>query len=235
MIEKKLIIFDFDGVIYPVTKMQMQRIINSSQTVQNSTTEKKGDIPTTKFLKKIWGKPIIDMAQTFKKELNWSDNQINLFLNQESEKSHYFENGLAENFQDLVKSLKTSGLELAICSNRPSDSFYPLTEKLKINSKDFSTIILGDSCENNIKKPDKRVLDIVFERGYLQKEVILIGDSINADFQTAVNTQIDFVGIISVLHDEQDFLEAFKKTKNIKSNYLILNHINQLKDLFHNP
>lgn len=241
MLKKKLIIFDFDGVIYDVTELQMQGVIDSAtsalqmQRIIDSATsdlnvfETKVKLPSHDFLKKCWGISITQMTKLFIEKLYWSDDQAKLFLFHEKGKRDYFKNGLANNFHKLTAKIKDKSLNMAICSNRNSASFYNLAEKLHLDTDDFEFIILGDSLPDEIRKPDKRVLDPIFTK-YTKNEVILIGDTILSDLETAINTQIDFIGISSILHSKSDFTNSFKRA-NGENNYLVLNKVSQLETL----
>lgn len=230
MLRKKLIIFDLDGVIYPVTELQMERIIDSSKEALSFFESEKGNVPTFEFLKAHWGVSIVQMAELFVDKLYWTDEQANVFLYQENKTNHYFKNGLASGFLELIKTLKEKGIKVAICSNRRTKSFYPLLKKMGLSKKYFSYIILSDSLEGGIKKPDKRVLDPILET-YQKKDLVFVGDSLSADFQTAVNAGIDFVGISSILHKPKDFQKAFKAKAN-GNTCLVLAHVNQLQEIY---
>jgi phosphoglycolate phosphatase-like HAD superfamily hydrolase len=228
MLQKKLIIFDFDGVIYDVSTLQMQRIINSAQSALECSTDK-GILPHEKFLKAYWGMSITDMSQLFVDKLNWTLDQAKLFLDYEKNNNGFFPNGLASGYNELILKLKNAGINVAICSNRYTHSFYPLIKNLQVPEKDFEFIILGDTLKNGVKKPDKRVLDPVFIK-YNKEEVVLIGDTLRSDFQTAVNANIDFIGISSILHSQHDFTRKFKTHVN-GSTFLVLNEFKQLSEV----
>ncbi|HKK54516.1 MAG TPA: HAD-IA family hydrolase [Patescibacteria group bacterium] len=228
MKNKKLIIFDFDGVIYDATEMQMQRIIDSASLALNQF-ETKSKVPSHNFLKKYWGISILQMSQVFMEKLHWNKNEANLFLFYEKGKKDYFEDGLANSFHKLAVKIKDKGLNMAICSNRYSASFYKLAKELRLNIDDFEFIILGDSLLDGIRKPDKRVLDPIF-RTYTKNQVILVGDTILSDLKTAINSKIDFIGISSILHSRLDFTESFKKA-HIENDYFVLDKLSQLETL----
>jgi HAD superfamily hydrolase (TIGR01549 family) len=227
MRKKKLFIFDFDGVIYDATELQIRRIIDSAK-LALADSKTKAIVPDHDFLKQCWGISIEQMSQLFIKRLNWNKNQANLFLFYERDKEDNFESGLANNFKPLTKKIKNKGINMAICSNRYSSSFYSLARKLSLEISDFEFIILGDSLKG-IKKPDKRVLSSVFTK-YDREEVILIGDTILTDLATAINSRIDFVGISSILHSEKEFKQSFMKSK-LDNKYFVLDQLSKLETL----
>lgn len=226
--KKKLVILDFDGVIYDVTKLQMEKIINSAKLALNGF-EAKGNIPTYNFLKQCWGISIFQMTQEFIDKLYWNDDQANLFLYYERENKDKFVNhGLAHGFIPLINKLKKRGINISICSNRYSSSFFKLTRQLNLDITNFEFIILADS-QKDIKKPNKKVLDPILNK-YKRDEVVLVGDTIRTDLETAINAKIDFIGISSVLHTKTEFKQSFRRAK-LKNNYFVLNKLTEIETL----
>ncbi|MCF7795001.1 HAD family hydrolase [Patescibacteria group bacterium] len=228
MLKKKLIIFDFDGVIYDATEYQIQRIIDSAD-LALKTFKTTAKIPCRNYLKGLWGKSMTQMAKLFIDQLNWTSEEAKLFLYFEKQNSGFFENALAVGYHNLVEKLKSTDVKIAICSNRYTNTFYNLLKNLQVSRDDFEFIILGDTLKDGIKKPDKRILDPILLK-YNKEDVVLIGDTISSDFMTAVNAEIDFIGISSILHSQDDFNNKFKEHINGNS-FLAINEFKQLNEI----
>ena len=94
-----------------------------------------------------------------------------------------------ENVEFVLFQLKSRGLKLGICTNKPSNLTNKVLENLGLK-KYFGTIICGDTL--HVKKPDARLL-LEAVRG-LESDIessIFIGDS-EVDMKTALSANIGF-------------------------------------------
>ena len=94
-----------------------------------------------------------------------------------------------ENVEFVLFQLKSRGLKLGICTNKPSNLTNKVLEKLSLK-KYFETIICGDTL--HFKKPDARpLLEAVKGLESDPESSIFIGDS-EVDMKTALSANIGF-------------------------------------------
>lgn len=101
---------------------------------------------------------------------------------------------------------------LGIISNRDRTS---LERRLKQSDIDLGwfEVIQAIECEksNPIRKPDPEVFIKpcckIYAHGYSPEEAVLVGDAI-VDYQTTIDTPVDFVGVLSGLTSRKMFLAA---------------------------
>lgn len=99
---------------------------------------------------------------------------------------------------------------LGIISNRDRTSLERRLEQSRI-SIDWFAVIQSIEEPNCIYKPDPEVFTQpcckIYAHGYSPEEAVLVGDTI-VDYQTTIDTPIDFVGVLSGLTSKEMFLEA---------------------------
>tara|TARA_B100001059_G_C17796357_1_gene563282 strand:- start:653 stop:1309 length:657 start_codon:yes stop_codon:yes gene_type:complete len=94
-----------------------------------------------------------------------------------------------ENVEFVLFQLKSRGLKLGICTNKPSNLTNKVLENLCLK-KYFETIICGDTL--HVKKPDARpLLEAVKGLESDPESSIFIGDS-EVDMKTALSANIGF-------------------------------------------
>ena len=94
-----------------------------------------------------------------------------------------------ENVEFVLFQLKSRGLKLGICTNKPSNLTNKVLENLSLK-KYFETIICGDTL--NVKKPDARpLLEAVKGLESDPESSIFIGDS-EVDMKTALSANMGF-------------------------------------------
>lgn len=94
-----------------------------------------------------------------------------------------------ENVEFVLFQLKSRGLKLGICTNKPSNLTNKVLENLSLK-KYFETIICGDTL--HVKKPDARpLLEAVKGLESDPESSIFIGDS-EVDMKTALSANMGF-------------------------------------------
>lgn len=178
---KKCIIFDVDGTI-----------INSEEII----------IKTTQVIaEKYLGKKLTNQ-QCFKIIGVNTENILRRIGIAEPEIPAYFqiytellskmskEMRLFEGIKELITTLHSKGYYLGIVTSRVKDEFDDATERYDLNHY-FGCIIVADYTENH--KPHPEPIHLFMERtGFLQNEILYIGDSIN-DYLACGAAKIDFV------------------------------------------
>ena len=94
-----------------------------------------------------------------------------------------------ENVEFTLFQLKSRGLKLGICTNKPSNLTNKVVENLNLK-KYFETIICGDTLK--VKKPDPRPLfEAIKDLESKPESSIFIGDS-EVDMKTALSANVRF-------------------------------------------
>lgn len=97
-----------------------------------------------------------------------------------------------EGVEELLRSLRDSGVRMAVASNK----YHSAT--LKLISHFFSEIpfevVLGHR-EGSPRKPDPQIVSEILEAtGVAREEVLYVGDT-NVDMETARNAKVDCIGV----------------------------------------
>lgn len=198
MKDKKLFIFDFDGVLVDSVEVTFCSIINAAKLVQVKT-------PSFQLLRENWGVSFErDLFPKLAKELSWTFMQqghvLRCFL-ESNEKLIY---PLPEHLFDFLNQLKAEKKDLAILSNRTLETLIYRSHQHEIDLEIFKHLV----CANNgLAKPNPKVFDYFWEKGYKPKEAVFIGDSIKYDLEAAKNhkPEIDFLAVSSGLHSKSEF------------------------------
>ncbi len=210
MKEKKLWIFDFDGVLVFSVEITFKCIIEAAKEV---------DVPLPSFniLKESWGKNFHDdLFPNLAEKLNWShlemENVLENFLRKNEELVYPMPSSI---FTFLKKASHRK--DLAILTNRSLESLIACAYKYSIDLTLFKIIICA---QDSLYKPNPKIFEPFWQVNYKPNEVIFIGDSIVFDLGTAKNHQpeIDFIAISSGLHEENEFLKAGVLKEFILSN-----------------
>ncbi len=229
--EKKGIIFDWDGVLYPSTEQSMKKLINNATLALGEEKT-----PQLKLVKKLWGQSIYHMTKSFSIYLRWNSLDEERFLNLHLKDTTPLKIE-SEKMKKIIKMLhnfKEAGKDLHILSNRKRDSIAITAKDIGIDLKIFKTITGSNTLKkkngsyNYICKPNPLILSpILFKndnKGSANlKDFIFIGDSIDYDFILATQTNLDFVGIISLLHSEKAWKKVFKENKLPEKRFLVNN------------
>jgi phosphoglycolate phosphatase-like HAD superfamily hydrolase len=225
---KKGLIFDFDGVLHPSTEATMKKIIKNATTAVG-----KKKTPSIELLKRFWGQPISNLAKGLAIYKKWTKANQKKFLETYAQNKE----ALGINYQQqkkiiqLLHYFKNHGKDLYILTNRQRESLVKISKEIGLNLSLFKKIITGDTVKRDghfIRKPNPSILcSLVFNDGNKKNEpldsFVLIGDSINRDFPLAVQTELDFIGITSLLHNEEEWRYYFKKNNLPQKEHLITN------------
>lgn len=199
MKEKRLWIFDFDGVLVFSVKVTFECIIESAKEIGVS-------LPGFNMLKESWGKSFEDdLFPSLAKKLNWTYVQKEYVLENFLNKNQKLIYPLPSFIFEFLKEASQSK-DLAILTNRSLESLIVCADKLSLDLNLFKRII---SPSNGLYKPDPKMFSL-FWQDYKPEEALFIGDSINFDLKAARShfPAIDFVAISSGLHEKSDFLEV---------------------------
>ena len=96
-------------------------------------------------------------------------------------------NGILE----AIKELKNAGIRTAVVSNKAD---YGVQELVEIYFKGLFDVAIGETEEVAKKPAPDMVLKALNELNVSQKDAVYIGDS-DVDFQTAQNSNLDFIGV----------------------------------------
>lgn len=199
MKEKKLWIFDFDGVLVFSVRVTFECIIESAKEVGVA-------VPGFNLLKESWGKCFnSELFPQLAEKLNWTYVQKEYVLENFLLKNQDLIYPLPESIYDFLKKASAKK-DLAILTNRSLESLIVCADKFSLDLNLFKRII---SPTNGLYKPNPKILN-VFWQDYKPHEVAFIGDSIAFDLMTALNhrPQIDFVAISSGMHEKTEFVQA---------------------------
>ncbi|NCD00845.1 HAD family hydrolase [bacterium] len=226
--KKKGLIFDFDGVIYCSTKASMEKVIKNAII---AVGEKKA--PNMKLVKSFWGQSIYHMAESFSVYKRWNALDKKRFLEAHLNDDSPLEIDRIKQKEiiEMLYMFKDKGKNLYIVSNRQKKSLTVVAKDIDLDLSIFKEIVFGDTVKKNgrfITKPDPLVLCPILltkdkEESKPITDFVLIGDSANYDFMLATRTNIDFVGVASLLHDSEEWKYYFLKHKLPNKKHLIEN------------
>ncbi|HNX11284.1 MAG TPA: HAD-IA family hydrolase [bacterium] len=194
------IIFDVDGVIFLSTEVGL---INFTRAVNDFGLKP----PPRYFLKEHWGKimekEIIPLSARF---MNWPvfsiDKLADEFYRLCQEEIFPIPAGLPEAFKTLAGNHR-----LGIATNRRPERLHYHFQRLGLDISLFSHIV---TPANGIQKPDPRVFNSFWQNGWHPETTLYVGDTIACDLKAARHHSppLQFVGITSLLHDLEDFMDA---------------------------
>ncbi len=123
--------------------------------------------------------------------------------------------------KELLSELKTAGIRLAVCSNKPDNVVHGVVED--VFGGDTFDLVCG-VVDGKPTKPDKRYTEDVLRRfGMTAEESIFIGDT-NVDIFTAKNAGIESVGVLWGFRDREE-LEAAGAEHIVSAPAEILNFV----------
>lgn len=199
MKDKKIWIFDFDGVLVFSVKITFDCIIESARKIGIKE-------PSFLLLRKLWAKNFEELFRNLAMELNWTYLEKNNVLANFLDKNQNLVYPLPQSIYDFLKKASLTK-DLAILTNRSLENLITCAYRYSIDLNLFKLIVCGG---NGLYKPNPEILKDFWQANYKPEEVIFIGDSIIYDFMTTKNHQpeIDFIAISSGLHEENEFLQV---------------------------
>ncbi len=231
----KQIIFDFDGVLYPSTEENMQRILSNISLAVNKTKK----IPSQDLLNEVWGLKLEAIAVKLAMKLNWTEKeQINFLKIHRKDASALPVNKKAQALiLETLLYLKKQGKELFIITNRSSSSLIKVAKEINLDLSLFELIIGPDSLKNPhtglfICKPNPLVVDHILKlkKSYKLKEFVFVGDSIRNDFELAKRTGLNFIALPSALHSYEEWEQVFISNYYSFNRYIASSFL-EIKDL----
>ena len=199
MKNKELIFFDVDGVL--IFSMEKSTTL-LCQIIENARL--RFDL---KIIENNWGHSFQGVVIPLLAESgNWPDFKKELVMEKAKE---FFENthfnspdGLSSKFN----LLKASGYELGIITNRDHKMLEKACNDMSVDMNIFSYLQTADDC---FQKPDPRVFNDAL-KSFKAEDIIFVGDSPICDLPAAYDgkSKIDFVGITSIVHKKEHFVNA---------------------------
>ena len=121
------------------------------------------------------------------------------------EKDFLYDTDAYDGIRELLKELKKRELKIAVCTNKPDNVAHFVVET--IFGKGTFDIISGVK-KGGATKPDPRAaLQIAEAFGAMPRECIFMGDT-NVDIRTAVNADMNSVGVLWGFRGEDELREA---------------------------
>lgn len=121
------------------------------------------------------------------------------------EKDFLYDTDAYDGIKELLKELKGRGLKLAVCTNKPDNVAHFVVETI-FDSDTFDMI--SGVKKGGATKPDPKVaLQIADAFGVSPRECIFMGDT-NVDIRTAVNADMNSIGVLWGFRDEAELKEA---------------------------
>ena len=119
---------------------------------------------------------------------------------------------------EMLDTLKSRGVKLAICTNKPHDAAVKVAEKL-FPPNTFSAIV-GDKKGLKRKPDPTNLLKIIADFGVPPAETAYFGDS-GTDMKTAVNAEVLPVGVAWGFRPQKELWETGAKTVLVHPNELL--------------
>ena len=121
------------------------------------------------------------------------------------EKDFLYDTDAYDGIRELLKELKKRGLKIAVCTNKPDNVAHFVVET--IFGKGTFDIISGVKKGGATKPDPKAALQIADAFGIERRECIFMGDT-NVDIRTAVNADMNSVGVLWGFRDEAELKQA---------------------------
>ncbi|MCL5674716.1 MAG: HAD family hydrolase [Candidatus Omnitrophica bacterium] len=211
---KKLVMFDLDGTlinayeaIYETLNYTLKQMGYNREETYDSAKRAVG-LGDKKFIEKFF-KPM-DIEKALK---IYNKHHVSIIKNKTF---------LMEGAKEVISYLKSKGVFLAVTSNRPGISGFPLLESLGIKNY-FQKITFGDMVQN--PKPHPQMLEDTLNFFHVDKhQIIFVGDMTidvqtgkNADvFTAAVSTGSSYVEELKSFHPDLLYTSLFDFLKFLK-------------------
>ncbi len=182
----KAAVFDMDGTILN-TLQDLMDSTNYALSINNMPTRTYEEV---RFFVGNGIRKLIERAVP----KNASKQQIEKVFNDFNEhyKVHCADKTCAYNgILEAIKELKNAGIRTAVVSNKAD---YGVQELVEIYFKGLFDVAIGETEEVAKKPAPDMVLKALNELNVSQKDAVYIGDS-DVDFQTAQNSNLDFIGV----------------------------------------
>ncbi|MBQ6558753.1 MAG: HAD family hydrolase [Clostridia bacterium] len=121
------------------------------------------------------------------------------------EKDFLYDTDAYDGIRELIAELKTRGIKIAVCTNKPDNVAHFVVET--IFGKGTFDIISGVKKGGATKPDPKAALQIADAFGLEPRECLFMGDT-NVDIRTAVNADMNSVGVLWGFRDEAELKEA---------------------------
>ncbi len=201
----KAVIFDFDDTL---TKTHLVKWAH-----HKATAKKFYNIDLTEeTIRKHWGKPL----QVLIPELYGKAQDYEKMLGDYISLKDEFLKGETEGAKETVQTLLDKGVKVGILSATNKDLLLDDLKRLGFPVEHFAEIQGAE--DTSVHKPEPEVflpiLKKFAEHGVKKEEIVYIGDSLD-DYLSATGAGLDYIGITTGIHSEEDFKKA-KAKKIIK-------------------
>lgn len=193
----KLVMFDLDGTlinayeaIYETLNYTLKQLGYDREETYESAKRAVG-LGDKKFIENFFRSSDIDKALKIYNQYHVSIIKNKIYL--------------MDGAKDVLAYLKNKGIFLAVVSNRPSISGFPLLKNLGIKNY-FQRITFGDMVQN--PKPNPQMLEDTLKFFHIEKnQIIFVGD-MTVDIQTGKNADV-FIAAVSTGSSYAEELKGF--------------------------
>jgi phosphoglycolate phosphatase-like HAD superfamily hydrolase len=169
-------------------------------------------IPTEEEIRKLWGKPYLDVIGSL-----WPD-KIDFDRYMAQERKAPYEYVPASRGAKEVMEYLMYRVPMGIVTSRRRDEFFAHAERSGLDLKLFKWLLTCDDTEYH--KPDPRVFDIIIRDienyGIAKAGVVYVGDN-GYDFLAARDAGLQFFGVTTGVTTREEFLALGLEEKNILS------------------
>ena len=193
----KGIVFDFDGTLLDSVHEGRKRFIRIANGL---------GLPMTEMMhaeiRRLWGVPALAMIETC-----WPETCVKTFVDAWEEFDCVNQIALFPGVEEIISLLSTQAL-LSILTMRHHSTHAQLRSHGMADK--FHFIYTLDDCPAS--KPDPRSIERLLaeykHHGVEMSDLLLIGDSVHADYGLALATGMDFIAVTWGNNSREDFLVA---------------------------
>lgn len=210
------VIFDFDGTVVDTG----EGIIKS---LQYSFEQMGHDIPEAEDLKKFIGPPVYYSYTHF---YGVSEDEVSMYIKKYRERykiKGIYESAVYPGMKELLLSLKSRGVKLAIASSKPEHLIYSVADYHKLTEM-FDCIVGVKVDDSNHSSKTGLILQVLEELGAADKNrVLMVGDRC-FDIDGATGAGVDSCGALWGFGNKEEFIKH-NATFIVKTPSEIINYL----------